>query len=426
MRLKIGGKLILFGSTVIAVPLLLLAFIVSIQAKAGLTAQTEQNLIALAESMADYTDNRLQGDLRVATSLALGADVIEAVEESNRGIASSKGLASDKAQAAENAKLVKLWENPSFSSMYESISITNSKGIVIASTNPKSVGVNVSEREYFKNAMAGKTAVGQMLISKTTGTATSALTAPVLGADGKPAGVCGVFISPKSLTNEMSKFKLGKSGYFFAIDNTGLTVMHPDDTIVFKVNMMEDPALKTVATHALSGSSEVLHYLFKGTMKVTSFSTVPSNGWIIMATMPEKEFLETATNLRITIIVVALITIIVAILLFILFARSLSKPIQMATAYAKNMANGELNHEVNQKFLDRGDEIGDLAIAFKQQKESIGDVVSDISRATENVAQGSQQLSATSPANFPRRGGAGVIPRRNFILNGRNDVEHPE
>jgi methyl-accepting chemotaxis protein len=390
MRLRIGGKLIFFGSLIILIPFCALGILVTVQANSGITGLMENNLVNMAQSMADYTENKLQVELRVANSLAIGTDVVAAVEEANKGNTSGKNV------QALNRKLAMLASREDFKSNYSSVSITDRSGIMFASTNTGNYGLNVSERDYYKSAIGGKGIIGQMIVSKTTGKATVGISAPILDADGSIIGVCAIFLNVDSLTAEMAKFKLGATGYFMVVDKSGLVVLHPDKEISFKVKITELQGFEKIAQKALSGKTGSEAYTYEGVRKIAAYSTAPSNGWIVMPSLPESEFLATANALRNTIIIIALVTFALALLAFWILARSITKPLNTAVAYALRLADGDLSKPVRQQFLDRGDEIGDLAKAFKDIKDHLDEVLVNVKAATTNIAGGSEAMSSTA------------------------------
>ena len=389
MRLKIGGKLILFGTAIIVVPLVFLAFFITVESRIGITRQTETDLVSMAQSMADYVDVRLQSDMRVAASLALHPLVVEAAETHNRG------KPTDKSVAAASGALAALRSTDEFKSTYESFVAIGKDGIIVAASNPAAVGLNVRERDYFKSAMTGKISAGQMFLSKT-GVITVGISAPIRGGDGSIAGVCAITLLTDSISAEMKKSKLGETGYYGAIDRAGLMVFHPNPEMVLKFNMLGDPELRHVAERVLSENHGTLHYEYKGSKKALAFATVPTTGWAILANIPESEFLATSTQLRDMIIWITLLATALAIVLFAFFSRSISKPLGAAANYARMMASGDLVREVSLAFRNRGDEIGTLAETFELQREKISVAMGSVTIAADGVAQGSLQLSSTS------------------------------
>lgn len=389
MKLKIGQKLVTFGSLVIGIPMIALTIIVTVQAKAGITQLTDESLANVARAMAERVTERFQGDMRVAEALTLDGDIVEAIAASNEGKPSAELNA---IVTNEQNELIK---SDTYANAYDAILVVDKKGIIIASTNPKAIGLDVRERDYFMSAIAGKTAVGQMFKSMT-GVISAGVSAPVRGRDGSVIGVCVVTLLRDSITKAMSGYSVGKTGYFTIIDRTGIVVHHPDEKLVLSYNMLDDPELGPVAKKALSGGTATIHYTLKGSKKAMAYSGIPLNGWSLQASMPEEEFLATANTLRDLIIAIAFGALVLAIALFLAFARTISKPLGSASAYALKLSRGELFHPVHDAFLNRGDEIGTLAESFKQQRDSLSEVVENIARAVDNVTQGSQQLSATS------------------------------
>ncbi|HNY17437.1 MAG TPA: methyl-accepting chemotaxis protein [Treponemataceae bacterium] len=389
MRFKIAGKLVFFGSLIIIIPFCILAIVVSMRATDGISKLSTQNLMVLAESMADTVEDRFEGDIRLCTLLAHDADVVSAAKLAESG---------DKANAtfsALSAKFAAFKGNSQFSSTQDVFLLIDGTGHILAASRSGLVGLDVSKRDYFQTAIAGKSEVSQIMKSAD-GVITASASVPVMDENGKIIGVSVISILMDSVTNDIQKYKLGKSGYFMGIDHTGLVVFHPEDSMVLKMNMNDYPEMKDTLNGALSGKPGVRQYTFQGVSRVAAYSTVPANGWVIMAVLPEAELFDTANAIRGTIIVIAIISVIAAIIVFILFAQSLSKPIKHAAEFAMKIAEGNVGLTVHREFLERGDEIGMLAEAFKVQCDKLSYVAREIASASANVSQGSEQLSDTS------------------------------
>ena len=389
MRLKIGGKLVLFGSVLITISFCVLAVMVTLRANEGISRLSTDNLTMLSQTMANSIESRFESDVRICIAMASDRDMVEAGKTANAGDRSNKSIAS------LSAKLASIKNRDEFKTTHDVILLLDQKGTIVSASRQNLIGLDVSKREYYTNAIAGKTTVGQMMKSSD-GVITAAISAPVKNDSGETIGVCVISILTESITSEMGKYKLGKTGYFWAIDHNGLVILHPDPEMILKKNMAEDPAMKDVLTNAMSGKTGAMTYTYNGIAKEIAYSTVSANGWVIMPSMPRSELLETSTDIRNTIIVIALITVLIAIALFAIFARTIAEPINKAAAFAMSLAEGNLAREVHQEFLDRGDEVGTLAQAFKTQRQHLNQVASEIVSASAQVADGSQQLSATS------------------------------
>jgi methyl-accepting chemotaxis protein len=391
MKLKIGARLMLVGAAIVIIPFAIMGVIVSIRANKGITALVGEQLVTLTDSMSDYCESSIQNYLCTSLALAGSNDIVESVEAADRG-----GPGAARGASAVSARLAALQKSKQYSSVYDGLLVLNSDGKMIASSNPASVGLDCSDRDYFKETMKGKTYISQMIINKTTGVATVAVTAPIVNDANKTIGVCGITFSTSALTEEMGKFKLGTTGYFSVIDRDGLFVLHPNKDYPLKKNIMDIKGLESIGKKGLSGETGYAFCNPNGMKKVAGYSSIPSIGWVVYSIMPESEFLTTATSIRDLIVIVALIACVTALAALFLLSRSISVPLGSATAHAKSMAQGDFSHPVPAAFLARGDEIGELAAAFKQQLDSITSVVGNIKAASANVAQGSEEISATA------------------------------
>ena len=222
------------------------------------------------------------------------------------------------------------------------------------------------------------------------------IASPVLDASGKAIGLCLVSLKTSMITDEMAKFSIGKTGYIWVVDRDGLVVLHPDKEVAMKVNVSQTAGMDSVAKNALAGKTAVESYLYKGSWKMCSYAPVPSIGWKVLSTVPESEFLATATAIRNLIIAIALGAIVLAVILLYFLSRTISGPIKACARYAGFLASGDLSRPIRSMFLDRGDEIGELAQAFKDMVGNLTRVVGGIQSATGSVAQGSEQISSTA------------------------------
>lgn len=75
------------------------------------------------------------------------------------------------------------------SDVYEDVVFANANGIAIANTNEAAVGINISERDYFKNGVQGEANYSDVIISKGTEERVIIVASPVKEDSGNIAGV---------------------------------------------------------------------------------------------------------------------------------------------------------------------------------------------------------------------------------------------
>lgn len=76
-------------------------------------------------------------------------------------------------------------------------------------------------------------------------------------------------------------------------------------------------------------------------------------------------------------------------------ANMICKPMKRMVSAADDIANGNLDVEVN---IDTKDEVGDLGRAFRRMTNNINDIMTNINAASEQVAAGAKQVSDSSMA----------------------------
>jgi methyl-accepting chemotaxis protein len=381
------------GAFIVLIPFLTMGIIVYLQAQTGITKLVGGDLVSLTKSMSDYTETSLQNYLCTSLSLAASPDVVENVEAANRGSpGSSRGL------AALNARLTALQKTKNYSAIFQDLLVIDKNGRNIASSNPEGIGMDLSERDYFKESISGKANISQMLINKVNGTATVAISAPVMNGSSSTIGVFTIIIKTSVITDEMAKFVLGKTGYFAVIDRDGLFVLHPNKEFALKMNILKVEGLEGVAKRGLAGETAFDTCSLQGVRKVAGFSTVPSIGWVVFSIIPENEFLATAISVRNTIILVACIAAATALACLFFLSRSISAPLRSAVNHAIAMAEGDLSHPTPAAFLARGDEIGELAQAFKKLLDNLTRIATEIQSSARSVSQGSENISQTAQA----------------------------
>jgi methyl-accepting chemotaxis protein len=391
MNLKIGSRLTLAGAAIVIVSFTVMGIVVSTRATVGITELTTEQLTDLTASIADYTNSAFIPYVQTSMALASSPDIAAAIEASNRGESSSPRLS-----AAVESRLVKLNKAKEYADRFVSLNVLNQKGKVIASSESSAVGLDLSSREYTTRALEGKVFINQMVISKSTGVATVVTAAPVTDNAGKVIGLCTTSMNTATVTDEMAKFKLGKTGYIWVVDRDGLVVLHPDKEIALKVNISQLDGMQEIAKAALADGTGVKAYTYKGVKRVAGYAPVPVIGWKVIASETQSEFLATAVSIRNLIVIIAFAAVLLATLLLYLLSRSISQPIAACVKYAGLLASGDLSKPVRDQFLNRGDEIGDLAKAFKGMVDSLSAVVGGVQGATANVAQGSEEISNTA------------------------------
>ena len=119
-------------------------------------------------------------------------------------------------------------------------------------------------------------------------------------------GVAGLDIQLTALTNQISNSELGYDGYPMILDPEGAAIVHPT---LRGENLMEFPYVAEMFNE--SNTKGEIHYSHEGIKRVNVFTTIPNLGWKVSTVYDQKNINATAADLRNSMIIVALATLLV-------------------------------------------------------------------------------------------------------------------
>ncbi|MEI7612560.1 MAG: cache domain-containing protein [Betaproteobacteria bacterium] len=237
--------------------------------------------------------------------------------------------------------------------------------------------VDISERDYFKNALEGKTTT-QVSISKSIGKPVLLSGAPIYSKK-NPAEVVGVFGFSAELT-DISKIvvgeRVGSTGFSFLLDETGRLVAHPDkkktdDAAEDKgEDFRKHPALLARPPSAEHGQNQkFVTYVSEG-REWLGIVTAMSDGWTLVTQMEMSEVLAPLDELKERALVTLMLAIVFVSALSFVLGRALSLPIIKLTKVTDSISRGDFD-EVALNQIASTDEIGALADSVRRLSASV-------------------------------------------------------
>lgn len=247
--------------------------------------------------------------------------------------------------------------------------------------------LDLSEREYFKQAMQGNTYLGDPVISKVTGKVTLVAAAP-LWKDGKKGteviGAITAALNEEFLNDIVRSIQIGKSGGAYMLNNNGDLIADKDSSRVLTVNMQElaktDSSSRKQAEiekHMISGESgSGTLTSYDGQIQLVSYAPVPnSNGWSLGIYANQNEFLSGVRNSIILTIIVVLAFILAGILIAIKFGNSLANPIRICADRLDKLAEGDLKSDTPK--IRKNNELGVLSASTSKIVSNLQEIISD-------------------------------------------------
>ncbi len=261
----------------------------------------------------------------------------------------------------------------------------------------------LGDRDYIHKALQGESVVSDVLISKVTNEPVIMVATPIY----QGSSIVGALVGRRdgnALSNLMDDTGYGKEGYGYIINSKGVVIAHPDrDKVINQFSPLEavkeDASLASTAEifkKILSEDNGIGTYTFNGTDYYAGYSAIEGTDWKLIITAAKKEVLATVPVLIRNIAMNTVVILLVAIIVVFFIGNSIAKPIINTVRHSEKIAVLDLSGNMEEKYLNKQDEIGILSRALQSITDSMRYIISDISNSSEQLAAASEELSATS------------------------------
>jgi methyl-accepting chemotaxis protein len=322
--------------------------------------------------------------------------------------------------------------------IYETIFLTGTDGLSVVTSDDKPL--DVSERDYFKDALIGRITLSEPLISKASGNLVIVFASPVRSKEGEIVGVIGETINVNTISQFLEKNRAGETAESYLVNQQGYFVTAPRFINEMKAaGLITDRAelayqLQNQAGKEIqagrSGQGTYTNYI--GEEVVGQYIWIPS---IKLGLVTEKQTSEAnAASTRLALLSIILIAIFILLISGAAFimARSLTQPVKLMANTANRLAQGDIDQKLDYKskdeygvladsfrgmisyqkemtnvavILSNGDlthtihpksEKDDLGNAFKRMIESLRESIGQVSASAIKLNDASAQLAAAS------------------------------
>ncbi len=218
------------------------------------------------------------------------------------------------------------------------------------------------------------------------------ITIPIIS-DGRAVGAVGIDIDITAIDNNINSLKVLEDGYLFVLSPSGVFASYPKKDLLLK--NYRDTWLGQFERNisALQNSDEIFSTeAHSDILNTEIYFTAKSIGvgsiegkWTVCAVIPQKT-VDAPVSLMVFIMIIAavLLLAVVGAVIYAIISRKIAPVGEIMTA-AKLMSSGNLNTDIT----FRGeDEIGQLALAMEDFIVMLKQVISDISMALSNIAEG--------------------------------------
>jgi methyl-accepting chemotaxis protein len=242
---------------------------------------------------------------------------------------------------------------------------------------------NLADRDYIIKALAGKSAVSDVIISRVIGKPVLMFSAPIM-VNGKAAGAL-IGRKDGAVLGEMTaKVGFGQTGYLYMVNKKGTIVCHPDSGLVYEqVNPIEavknDPSLASFAEFiaaAIRDGETFAEYDYQGKLFIGAVTPVEDTDWILVGCVEREEFFADIVHIvQYTVFIGAGALLLAVILVSVMASLIIIKPIGLIMSEAEALANNNFDIEIS---VGSNDEIGDVQKALEVIRGSLRKTLAEI------------------------------------------------
>lgn len=272
----------------------------------------------------------------------------------------------------------------------EALFVAGADGQQIARTDSAAL-VNISDREYFKQAFSGTPQFSNPVRSKVTKQLTVLGTAPIYGQDNKIVGIIAANLSLQSLHSMIEQVLSQNPGYAVALlDKNKVPIFYQMDSAAVEERNQLTEDCYSEAIEKQTGNTSAL---IRGQEYLISYRPVSNTDWVVVSAYPRQAALQSAYDMVEQSIVVIAVIIAVFVVIGLFATRKSLAPLKQLVTGAKEVASGDLTHGLENK---REDEFGHVAKAFNSMTASLRQIVKSVKDSSTMVLQASDSVAAAS------------------------------
>ena len=218
-------------------------------------------------------------------------------------------------------------------------------------------GWQVSSRPWYKCTEVGDTILTEPYEDVNTGKSVLTIATPIYNSTGKLIGVAGLDILMDDIVTTVSQYKIGESGFVALLSSDGLFIYHPTNESIGKY-ISEIDISKEMVDAVLSKQHTFMKYDVSGEPKYGCVATVGDTGYVVISCITSSEYYQSIIMIGAMLLGVFAIGIVIIFIGMRKTAAQITKPLEMLNDTAQQLAEGNLQVELN---VESEDEIGELA-----------------------------------------------------------------
>lgn len=212
--------------------------------------------------------------------------------------------------------------------------------------------------------------------------------------NGDILGVISLDIHLDVLTKMIESIKIGKEGYVIIVDKNGTIIANPrDESLVskniseFNIGKLED--LSNIDAPFEAKMSDGKEY-YISVEKPTDLDS--SLDWTYICFVEKSEFMSSAKSIGTVTVLFIVFFAILGVVITIFIARKIANPITYIANHLQLLGNGDFSVEIDQKYIDKNSEIGEIAKSTKTMQLSLKEMLLIIQNYSNDINDKAEHL----------------------------------
>ncbi|WP_411678752.1 methyl-accepting chemotaxis protein [Clostridium thailandense] len=377
--MKLKNKLVILFTFFALVPLIVSGFIIS----SNLQKANKNDAYTRLNEELMVSQNSMKGNIEMLKNLALGSEKDEILINyfSNNTSAELKEQVSDR--YAEILKRYGVFANIIFISGDEKRLTDALKSGVDKDKSPMP--------DYLAKVKETKgMVVSSIRKSNSTGRSIFAICVPILNSEQKIIGYIIYSVDLEKLSNKyVTNIKIGSSGYIFAIQEDGTTLLHPNKDEIFTKNFLKVGISKEI----LNKKSGIGEYEYNNVKKLVAYNEDKEMGIIYIANIPIAELMKTSKAVINLMGIIGVIVLIVLIISAIAISKKFTNGINSVVKAMEIIDTGDFTNKVD---ISTNDEVGVMGKRINHTMEKLRSSIFGVKESSSKVSDLSSILTNNS------------------------------
>lgn len=246
----------------------------------------------------------------------------------------------------------------------------------------------VSDRAWFRQAVAGENAFSQPVVSRATGNTVSTVAIPVRVGQ-QVVGVMRGAVKVDTLIERVAELSLGEGSEVYLLDAEGIPV-----TPAASLRQMSEPVATEAGRAITAGQSGVGMYANAiNTPVVGSYTFMPLLGWGLVQEISQSVAFSELNTVVVQLIVVTLVVLLIAVGASLLLVRRVLATLGGDPDYAADVVRRVAAGDLTGDIALRTDDKSSLLASIAMMQANLRQMLDEVTRYAENVASAATELT---------------------------------